>query len=261
MQNSKNFYETKCRQISRTKRHEKLISENIRLGKNVKIRENAIIRDNVVIGDDVTIFPNVYIGENTHIGEGSTIQYGAFIEHDCNIGKHTRIGTNAVLRRETNIGDNSIFGSLSASEGKNWIGNNVLIHSQCHLTSGLIIEDWVFVAPEFVGANDPDMLHGRRHLKKFVPKAPRIKFGTGIAVNVTVLPGVVIGRECIIGAHSIVTKDVPDFSIAYGVPAKVAKTVDEKWKLPEELYQEFRRRVTEEDLAKFLDKVLSDYRQ
>jgi len=238
-----------------------MISDNIRLGKNVKIGENVIIRDNAVIGDDVTIFPNVYIGENTHIGEGSIIQYGAFIEHDCNIGRHTRIGTNAVLRRETNIGDNSIFGSLSASEGKNWIGNNVLIHTQCHLTSGLIIEDWVFVAPEFVGANDPDMLHGRRHLKKFVPKAPRIKFGTAIAVNVTVLPGVVIGRECIIGAHSIVTKDIPDFSIAYGVPAKVVKTVDEKWRLPEEFYQEFRRRVSEEDLAKFLDKVLSDYRQ
>ena len=238
-----------------------MISDNIRLGKNVKIGENVIIRDNAVIGDDVTIFPNVYIGENTHIGEGSIIQYGAFIEHDCNIGRHPRIGINAALRRETNIGDNSIFGSLSASEGKNWIGNNVLIHTQCHLTSGLIIEDWVFVAPEFVGANDPDMLHGRRHLRKFVPKAPRIKFGTAVAVNVTVLPGVVIGRECIIGAHSIVTKDIPDFSIAYGVPAKVVKTVDEKWRLPEEFYQEFRRRVSEEDLAKFLDKVLSDYRQ
>jgi len=238
-----------------------MIGGNVSLGKNVKIGQNSIIKDNVVIGDDVTIFPNVYIGENTKIGDGCIIQFGAFIEHDCNIGKHTRIGTNSVLRRETNIGDNSVFGSLSASEGKNWIGNNVLVESQCHLTAGLIIEDWVFIATEFVGANDPDMLHGRRYIKKFVPQAPRIKFGTRIAVNVTLLPGVVIGRECVIGAHSIVTKDLPDFSVAYGVPARVAKTVDKKWRLPEELYQEFRRRVSEEDLAKFLDKVLSDYKQ
>ena len=237
-----------------------MIGENVSLGKRVKMGQNSIIKDNATIGDDVVIFPNVYIGENTKIGDGSIIQYGAFIEHNCNIGRHSRIGTNAVLRRETNIGDNSIFGSLSASEGKNWIGNNVLIHSQCHLTTGLIIEDWVFIAPEFVGANDPDMLHGRRRLKKFVPHAPRIKFGTGIAVNVTVLPGVIIGRECLIGAHSVVTKDLPDFSVAYGVPAKVAKTVDEKWRLPEELFQEFRRRVSEEDLAKFLDMVLSDFK-
>jgi len=235
-------------------------SENVSFGKRVKRGQNSIIGNKVVIGDDVVIFPNVYIGENTKIGDGSIIQYGAFIEHDCNIGRHCRIGTNAVLRRETNIGDHSIFGSLSASEGKNWIGNHVLIHSQCHLTSGIIIEDWVFIAPLFVGANDPKMLHGRRHVEKFVPEGPHIKFGSGIAVNVTLLPGVVIGRECIIGASSLVTKDVPDFSIAFGAPAKVVKTVDEKWRMPEERYQEFRKRVSEEDLAKFKDRLLSDWK-
>lgn len=230
------------------------------MGKRKRIGQNSIIKENATIGDGVVIFPNVYIGENTKIGDGSIIQYGAFIEHDCNIGKHCRIGTNAVLRRETNIGDYSIFGSLSASEGKNWIGNHVLIHSQCHLTLGIIIEDWVFIAPLFVGANDPKMLHGRRHIEKFVPKGPHIRFGSGIAVNVTLLPGVVIGRECLIGASSLVTKDVPDFSIAIGVPARVVKSVDEKWRLPEESYQEFRKRVSEEDLVKFTDRVLSDYK-
>lgn len=236
------------------------VAENVNLGKRVKIGQNSIIKENAVIGDDAMIFPNVYIGENTKIGDGSIVQYGAFIEHNCHIGKHCRIGTNAVLRRETNIGDNSIFGSLSASEGKNWIGNNVLIHSQCHLTTGIIIEDWGFIAPLFVGANDPKMLHGRRQVEKFVPTGPHIKFGSGIAVSVTLLPGVVIGRECIIGASSLVTKDIPDFSIAFGTPAKVLKNVDKKWRLPEEWYQEFRKRVSEEYLADFLDKLLSDYK-
>jgi acetyltransferase-like isoleucine patch superfamily enzyme len=236
------------------------VAENVSLGKRVKIGQNSIIKENAIIGDDVVIFPNVYVGENTKIGDGSIVQYGAFIEHNCRIGRHCRIGTNTVLRRETNIGDHSIFGSLSASEGKNWIGNNVLIHSQCHLTTGIIIEDWVFIAPLFVGANDPKMLHGRRHVEKFVPKGPYIKFGTGIAVNVTLLPGVVIGRECIIGASSLVTKDTPDFSIAFGIPARVVKGVNEKWKLPEERYQEFRERVSEEDLVKFIDRLFSDYK-
>jgi acetyltransferase-like isoleucine patch superfamily enzyme len=232
----------------------------VNYGKRVKIGQNCIIGDNVSIGDDAVIFPNVYIGDNTKIGAGSIIQFGAFVEHDCNIGNHTRIGTNAVLRRETNVGDDSIFGSLSASEGKNWIGNHVLVHSQCHLTTGLIIEDWVFIAPEFVGANDYQILHGRRSIEKFMPKAPHIKFGSRIAVNVTILPGVVIGRESLIGASSLVTKDVPDFSIAYGTPAKVAKTVEDKWRLPEEAYQEFRDRVSEEYLKKFMEKLLSDYK-
>jgi len=236
------------------------VERDVSLGNGVRIGQNSIIKENVTIGEDVVIFPNVYVGRNTRIGDGSIIQYGAFIEHDCNIGKHCRIGTSTVLRRETNIGDHSIFGSLSASEGKNWIGNHVLIHSQCHLTTGIIIEDWVFIAPMFVGANDPKMLHGRRRVEKFVPQGPRIKFGSGIAVNVSLLPGVVIGRECIIGASSLVTKDVPDFSIAFGAPARAVKSVEDKWRLPEELYQEFRNRVSEEDLQKFLDKILSDYK-
>jgi acetyltransferase-like isoleucine patch superfamily enzyme len=164
-----------------------------------------------------------------------------------------------VLRRETHVGDHSIFGSLSASEGKNWIGNNVLIHSQCHLTTGIIVEDWVFIAPLFVGANDPKMLHGRREVEKFTPQGPHIKFGSGIAVNVTLLPGVVVGRECIIGASSLVTKDIPDFSIAFGAPARAVKRVESKWRLREELYQEFRKRVSEKDLAKLMEKMLNDY--
>lgn len=237
-----------------------VISKRIRLGERVKIDENSIIKDGVEIGNDVIIFPNTYIGENTKIGDGSVIQYGAFIEHDCNIGKNSRIGTNTVLRRETKIGDRSIFGSLSASEGKNWIGNNVLIHSQCHLTTGIIVEDWVFIAPLFVGANDPNMLHGRREIEKFIPKGPHIKFGSGIAVNVTLLPGVVIGRECIIGASSLVTRDIPDFSIAFGSPARAVKSVDDKWRLPEEKYREFRSRVSDADLADFQDKVLRDFK-
>ena len=233
----------------------------MRIGQHVKVGEGSMIQDNAEIGDDVTIYPNVYIGENTKIGEGSIIQFGAFIEHSCNIGSHTRIGTNAVLRRETNIGDNSIFGSLSASEGKNWIGNNVLVHTQCHITTGIIIEDLVFIAPEFVGANDPYMLHGRRNIQKFIPKAPHIKYGSRLAVNVTVLPGIVIGRESVVGASSLITKDLPDFSIAYGIPAKVVKTVEDKWRLPEEEYQKFRKRVSEEYLQSFIDGLLEEYRQ
>jgi len=236
------------------------VSESANIGRNVKIGQNSIVADNVEIGDGVVIFPNVYVGENTKVGDETIIQYGAFIEQNCKIGRNSRIGTNVVLRRETNIGDRSIFGSLSASEGKNWIGNNVLIHSQCHLTTGIIVEDWVFIAPLFVGANDPKMVHGRRHVQKFIPQGPHIKFGTGIAVNVTLLPGVVVGRECVIGASSLVTKDVPDFSIAFGSPARVARSVDENWRLPEERYHEFRKRISEDDLKDYVDRMLDDYR-
>jgi acetyltransferase-like isoleucine patch superfamily enzyme len=236
------------------------VDKSATIGDGAKIGEDCVIRKNAEIGDNAIVFPHTFIGEGTIIGEGTVVQYGAFIEHHCKIGCHSRIGTNAVLRRETNIGDHSIFGSLSASEGRNWIGDHVLIHSQCHLTTGILIEDWVFIAPMFVGANDPKMLHGRRQTERFLPKGPHIKFGSGIAVNVTLLPGITVGRECIIGASSLVTKDVPDFSIAFGVPARAVKSVDDSWRLPEAWYGDFRKRVSEEQLARILNRLLDDYK-
>ncbi len=154
------------------------------------------------------------------IGANTIIQHGAFIEDDCIIGNNCRIGTYAVLRRATKIGNNSVFGSLSASEGNNQIGNHVTIHSQCHITEGIIIEDHVFIAPGFVGANTMRISHGRKNVP-LVKEPPHIKFAARIGANVTVLPAVVIGRNALVGAGSVVTRNVPDFAVAFGVPAKV----------------------------------------
>jgi len=215
-------------------------------------KKNVHIGKNVHLGPSAKIDPQVYIGDNVTIGENSTIQYGTFIESNCKIGKHTLIGRNSVLRKGTTIGDYSVFGSLSASEGYNWIGNHVLVHSQCHLTVGLIIEDWSFIAPMFVGANDPDMVHGRRHIKQFKPQAPHIKFGSRIAINVSVLPNITIGREAIIGVGAVVTRDIPDFTIAIGVPARIKGKVPEQWHLPEEHYHSFIERVNMADVKERL---------
>lgn len=196
------------------------------------------IGKNVKLGKNIRIFPYAYIGDDCEIGDETVIQYGAFIEHDCVIGNNCRIGTHAVLRRGTRIGDDSVFGSLSASEGNNHIGNHVTIHTQCHITEGIVIEDWVFIAPEFVGANTMRISHGRKNIP-LVKEAPYIKFGARIGVNVTILPKVTIGREALIGAGAVVTKDVPDFAIAFGTPAKIYGGVPEEERYPEELYQKF----------------------
>jgi len=221
------------------------------------VGDNIRIGSNTEIGRNVVIHPNVFIGDNVEIGDDSVIQYGAFIERNCVIGNNSRIGTNAVLRRETYIGNRSVFGSLSASEGKNWIGDDVLIHSQCHITTGLVIEDCVFIAPLFVGANDPDMVHYRREVKEFFPQAGYIKFGARIAVGVTINPGVTIGREAVVGSGSVVSKDVLDFSITYGVPAKTKGIVEKKWYLPEARYLEFQDRIGRDGISLIIRKLLN----
>ena len=63
-------------------------------------------------------------------------------------------------------------------------------------------------------------------------KGPTIKFGARIASSATIMPGVVIGREALVGAGALVTKDVPDLMIAYGVPARIVGEVREEERVP-----------------------------
>ena len=163
------------------------------------------------------------VARTVRIPKTTIVQDYAIIEPDCEIGEFCRIGYHAVLRRGTKIGDHSIFGTHSVSEGNNSIGSYTTIHSQDHITTGVVIGDHVFIAPFFVGANTPRIVHGRNYPLELKPF--RIKFGARIGIDVSVLPGVTIGREALVGAGSLVTKDVPDYAVVFGRPAKVIRNV------------------------------------
>ncbi len=185
------------------------------------IHKTAIVESD--IPESVKVLEFAVIRPHVMIGEYTVIQEFAKIGERCRIGKNCRIGTGAVLRDGTVIGDYSTFGTLSASEGDNEIGNHVMIHSQCHITKHVVIEDRVFIAPMFVGANTRKICWGRNYPVKI--EGYRIKYGARIAIGVCILPSVVVGREALIGAHSLVTHDIPDFAVAYGNPAKVVGSI------------------------------------
>lgn len=163
------------------------------------------------------------------IGKGTVVSSTAIIEEGCVIGKRCFIGHNVVMRPRTIIGNKTVIGHLTVFEGECIVGNECLIHAQCHITKGAVIEDKVFIAPGFVGCNDNDMLHMRRHLKEFVPNGYHIGRGARLGAGVLVLPGVKIGQNSVIGVGSIVTKNVPPFSKVYGKsPARIIGLVDQK---------------------------------
>jgi len=160
-------------------------------------------------------FPNVKIHPTARIGKYVTIEKG------CSVGARSFIGNGCVLRNYTYIGKDTIIGHLTVFEGYDKIGDRVLIHAQCHITRKVIIEDFVFIAPMFLGANDPLMCHERRHVLKWEETPYVVKRGARIGSQVTVLPGIIIGENSFVGAASLVTKDVAPRDRVRGVPAKV----------------------------------------
>jgi acetyltransferase-like isoleucine patch superfamily enzyme len=163
------------------------------------------------------IHPNTVFGSNVSLGRN------VIIEEGCFIGNNSFIGHGCILRPNVIMGDDCKIGHLTVFEGDCTIGNRVLIHAQCHITKGVIIADDVFIAPFFCGANTKRIVHGREYpltIDGFI-----IRRAARIGIGVLLLPGVTIGENAMVGAGSLVTKDVGDGEIWLGHPAKMVGMV------------------------------------
>jgi acetyltransferase-like isoleucine patch superfamily enzyme len=178
------------------------------------------------INGGATIEPFTVVKRGTIIRDGCRISSCVRIEEDCYIGENTFIGHGVVMRPKTVLGSNCVVGHLTVFEGGSTVGKGTLIHAQCHITRGVTIGDNVFIAPFFVGANDKVMAHGRKDLR-FKMEGYTIEDGVRIAIGVGVLPGVVIESNAVVGAGSLVTRDVPSNALVFGTPARIIGQVPE----------------------------------
>lgn len=158
----------------------------------------------------------------------SKVGQGVVIDENVTLGKNVFIGHNTVIRSGVTIGDNTVIGHLVVIEADTKIGNNVTIQSQCHITKLATIEDRVFFGPKAMLINTHKISHGRNFEANL--QGPTIKYGARIGAGAVIMPGIVIGREAMIGANSTVTKDCKDFGIYIGSPAGYKKDIDEKEK-------------------------------
>lgn len=182
--------------------------QKVRIGKGATIDEGVLLGYQSSRGDSDLLL----VGSRARIRSG-TIVYGG-----SRIGHNMETGHNVIIREENQIGDNLRIWSNSIIDYGCRIGNNVKIHCRVYICQFSVIEDDVFIGPGVSLANDihpgcPDALECMR--------GPYLKRGAQIGMNACVLPRVTIGEHSVIGAGSVVTKDIPPGVIAYGNPAQV----------------------------------------
>ena len=160
---------------------------------------------------------DIVIGLDTSLGEN------VCIEPNVKIGKNCRIGCNTVIRNGVVIGDGCDIGHLVLIEEGTVIGNKSTVQSQCHITAYATIEECVFFGPNVTCVNDTKMVKYHPERGEFVCRGPIFQSGSSIGAGSLVLPGVNIGKDCIIGGGSVVTKNVPDGETWFGPCAKSRK--------------------------------------
>lgn len=196
-------------------------------GAVIKIGTGPEIDEDVIIG-----YPSGRLkGKGTvSIGPKACMRSGTVIYQKVVIGGNFQSGHNVVVREENRIGKDVCIWANSVIDYGCKIGNNVKIHTGVYVAQYTMIEDDVFIAPGTVFANDKYPLSP--HLE-----GPIVRKGARIGVNCTILPGVEIGEGALVGAGSVVTKDVPPQTVVAGNPARVissAAEIRQKMKIKKE---------------------------
>lgn len=159
----------------------------------------------------------------------------ADVSSQAKIGENVKIWHQAQIREGAVIGDNCILAKNVYIDKNVRIGANCKIQNNCSVYHGTILEDGVFLGPHCVLTNDknPRAINPDGTLKddsSWEEGKIIIKYGASLGARVVVLPNITIGRFALIGAGSVVTKDVPDFGLVYGNPAKLMGYVDKSGK-------------------------------
>lgn len=223
------------------------------ISKTAIIHEGAIVEEGVILHDYVVVYPNVVIKKGaeifdhcvigklpkapgctsreietdfkeTIIGEETILSPNCVVYAGTKIGHNTLLGDNCSIREECEVGDYCIISRNVSVNYNTKIGDRTKIMDNSHITGNAIIEEDVFISVLVATTNDNTM--GRDEYSTDHVGGPHIKKNTTVGAGANILPNVVIGENCIVGASALVTKSVPDKKVVMGVPAKIIRDVE-----------------------------------
>jgi UDP-2-acetamido-3-amino-2,3-dideoxy-glucuronate N-acetyltransferase len=147
-----------------------------------------------------------FVHESAWIDQPSEIGAGTKIWHFCHVLKNTKIGQDCSLGQNVMAGPNVT------------IGDGCKIQNNVSLYDGVTLEDRVFCGPSCVFTNVLTPRAGVERKDEFAPTL--VREGASIGANATIVCGTTLGRYCMVAAGAVVTRDVPDYALVAGVPAK-----------------------------------------
>lgn len=205
---------------------QKYIHPSAQIYGNSSIGKESVIMENCIIGYpehnilkeiiEKGVIAEEYDFTGVHIGNNAMIRAGTTIFSNVNAKSRFMTGHNAMIRENTEIGEHVLVGTNTIIDGNCKIGSNVSIQGNVYIPTHVTIEDNVFIGPCSCLTNDRYPVRG-----EYVPLGPTIREGASIGGNSTIVPGVEIGEGAMVAAGALVTKDVPDWKMAIGCPAKI----------------------------------------
>jgi len=154
----------------------------------------------------------------------------AEVQKGAKIGVGTKIWQNCQVLKGAEIGENCILGHNCFVSSKAKLGKGVKLESNVNVWDLVTLEDYVFAGPSAVFTNDPNprAKYPKSEFPEYGKWLPTlIKEGASIGANATIICGVTVGKWVFVGAGAVVTKDVPDYALVIGIPARLAGWVCE----------------------------------
>jgi acetyltransferase-like isoleucine patch superfamily enzyme len=208
----------------------------IRIGDKASIGAFAVVHGGTEVGQGVRVEEHTSVGKPEHgyavgrtytgsgaatrIADGAVLRSGAVLYAGVSIGVNTCIGHGTLVRSHALVGNDGIFGHHLVIERECRIGDRVRCSPLSHITSACVLADDVFLGAGIRTVNDKHLIwRDPEREPDLVP--PRFEQGAKVGSGSTVLGGVTIGERALVGAGSVVTRDIPPGATAYGSPARV----------------------------------------